>query len=81
MNALQGARNTIERCNPKLAITVYHKPEDLFTIPQFIKNLSLDYQLYLDHFTSGMTDTVLFAIPRVGTTTLSQPHIPETVTS
>jgi FkbM family methyltransferase len=63
MNALHGARKTIERFAPKLAITVYHKPEDLFTIPQFIKSLRADYTLYLDHFTSGMLETVLFAIP------------------
>lgn len=64
MNALEGARKTIERFAPRLAITVYHKPEDLFTIPQYIKQMRPDYTLYLDHFTPGMLETVLFAVPR-----------------
>jgi FkbM family methyltransferase len=64
LNALEGSKNTIKRFAPKLAICVYHKPEDLFTIPQFIKSLRPDYTLYLDHFTTSMFETVLFAVPR-----------------
>jgi len=77
MNALKGARKTIERFGPKLAITVYHKPEDLFTIPQLMKSIRPDYDLYLDHFTTGATETVLFAVPRGGRTAVSQPRISE----
>jgi len=81
MNALHGARKTIARFAPKLAITVYHKTEDLFTIPQLIKSIRPDYDLYLDHFTSGMSETVLFALPKVGTTTLSQSHVSKPIDS
>lgn len=37
MHALSGAQETIRRCHPVLAIAVYHKAEDLVTIPQCIK--------------------------------------------
>ena len=37
MHALSGAQETIRRCHPVLAIAVYHKAEDLVTIPQYIK--------------------------------------------
>jgi hypothetical protein len=64
LNALEGAANTIKRFQPKLAICVYHKPEDIFVIPQLIKRLNPDYTLYLDNFTSGPYETVLFALPK-----------------
>jgi len=45
MEALLGSNITISKNKPKLAIAVYHKPEDLLLIPNYIKNLSLDYKI------------------------------------
>lgn len=64
MNALIGAVNTLKKFKPKLAISVYHKPDDFITIPKFINNLDLDYEFYLDHHTIHFWETVLYAIPR-----------------
>lgn len=61
-NALLGAKETIKKFGPKLAITVYHKPEDLLEIPHLIMEIRPDYQLYLDHFTKSNAETVLFAV-------------------
>lgn len=38
LEALKGAKETIQRCMPKLAICVYHKKEDLITIPQYLRS-------------------------------------------
>ena len=62
MKALQGAENVIRRCRPKLAVCVYHRPEDLFTIPQYIKELNLDYKLYLRKYQPYGIETVLYAV-------------------
>lgn len=59
--ALRGASKTIRKYRPKLAICVYHKPDDLCVIPQLIKSMVPEYKLYLDHFTMNSTETVLFA--------------------
>ncbi len=59
--ALRGCANTIKREKPKLAICVYHKPEDLITIPQYIKNLVPEYRLYLRHHQFISWETVLYA--------------------
>lgn len=65
LNALRGAEATIRRYKPLLAISVYHKPEDLLTIPQFIQSLSADYKLYLrGHHPELAFELVLYAIPK-----------------
>lgn len=60
--ALEGAKETISRDRPKLAISLYHKPEDFITIPQYIKEEYPDYELYIDHYTIHAEETVLYAI-------------------
>lgn len=44
-NALAGARQTIIRWKPRLAIAAEHKPEDEVEIPKAIRNTRTDYQM------------------------------------
>jgi len=60
--AIEGARNTIVTHKPKLAISVYHKKEDLISIPQLILSLNPNYKLYLRQHSIYSHDTVLYAI-------------------
>lgn len=62
LEALKGAEKTIKQYKPKLAICVYHKPEDIIEIPKYIASLNLGYQFYLRHYTDNMNETVLYAI-------------------
>ncbi len=59
--ALKGAVETIKRFKPKLAISLYHSLTDFFEIPKLIDDLNLGYKFYLDHFTHGGGETVLYA--------------------
>lgn len=45
--ALAGARNHIVNEKPKLLISAYHIPDDIFDIPKMIKDMRDDYKLYL----------------------------------
>lgn len=60
--ALLGARKTIKRCRPKLAISVYHKPEDIWELPELILDIYPDYELYIRHYSLRDAETVLYAI-------------------
>lgn len=60
--ALHGACNTIKRCKPKLAISLYHKPEDLTEIPLYIHELVPEYKLYIRHYSNELVETVLYAV-------------------
>lgn len=62
--ALEGARITLARYRPKLAVSLYHQDEDLLNIPRFVQSLGLGYKLYLGHFTIHQEETVLFATAR-----------------
>ena len=63
MEALKGATKIIEISKPILAICVYHKSEDLFTIPQYIKKLNPNYKFYLrKHSNVSSHELVLYAI-------------------
>jgi FkbM family methyltransferase len=59
--ALRGARATLLRDRPRLAISLYHRPEDWTTIPRFLDDLGVGYQFSLGHFTIHAEETVLFA--------------------
>ena len=60
--ALRGAERIIREQRPKLAICVYHKPEDMWEIPGLILQYHPDYKLYLRHYSISDTETVLYAI-------------------
>ena len=47
LDALKGAERLLKEYRPKLAICVYHKVEDIFTIPKFIKSVVPGYRLKL----------------------------------
>ena len=62
LKALEGAKETIKKFHPKLAISIYHKKEDIIEIPAYILSLHPNYKLYIRHYTFGDTDTVLYAV-------------------
>ena len=63
LSMLRGAEQTIRRCRPTLAISAYHSFSDLWTIPQWIHKLNLEYKVYLRHHSPRFSETVCYAIP------------------
>lgn len=61
LKALGGAKQTILKNHPRLAICIYHKPEDIVEIPFYILELVPEYKFYIRHYTSHMWETVLYA--------------------
>ena len=47
--AIEGAILTIKNYNPKLMISLYHRNEDIFSIPLQIKEINPDYKFFLRH--------------------------------
>lgn len=62
MNALLGARETIKKYKPKLMISLYHKPNDIWELPLFVKELVPEYKIYIRHHRTTPNDTVLYAV-------------------
>ncbi|MCI9079900.1 MAG: FkbM family methyltransferase, partial [Lachnospiraceae bacterium] len=58
---LKGAENIIKNNVPKLAVCLYHKPEDLYEIPLYLKSLVPEYKIKIRHHTYNIYDTVLYA--------------------
>ena len=62
LEALKGAERIIREHKPKLAICAYHKPEDVYTLPELAKSYRDDYKFYLRHYSITSFETVLYAI-------------------
>lgn len=58
--ALQGAKSVIKKFKPKLAISAYHKKDDLITIPKLIHQIRPDYNFYLNCTTGFGGEIVLY---------------------
>ena len=63
--AIEGAKQIIKKYHPKLAISVYHKVDDFWKIPEQIFKIRKDYTIYLRHYTEGISETVMFFIPKL----------------
>ena len=59
--ALRGAKASLERWRPKLTISLYHRPEDFFSIPLWLDSLGCGYRFFLDHYSIHSEETVLYA--------------------
>lgn len=60
--ALLGGSKIISQYKPKLAISIYHKLEDIWKLPWLIHELNPDYMFYLRHYSFSWSETVLYAL-------------------
>ncbi len=63
-DAIDGAKETIKKYKPILAICVYHKAEDWYKIPQKVLEIESEYKIYLRHYMEGIFETVMYFIPQ-----------------
>lgn len=61
LKALEGAKYTILKNKPKLAICIYHKPYDVVDLAEYILELVPEYKLFIRHYCFNMWETVLYA--------------------
>jgi FkbM family methyltransferase len=64
MEALQGARKTIQRHAPVLAVCVYHRQNHLWRIPLLLRELRDDYAFFLRPHNEEGWDLVCYAVAR-----------------
>ena len=61
-DALNGSKYILNNYKPKLAISSYHTKNDLWTIPQIIKNSNPNYKIFFDHHLPIEWEACFYAI-------------------
>ena len=64
-DAILGAKNHIQSDRPRMLVSSYHLPEDIFEIPYLINSIREDYKFYMRFNGCGCLwpcDFVLFAV-------------------
>lgn len=61
IEAIKGAKKILARYKPRLAISVYHKPEDIIDIPLLLWEIVPEYKFCLRHYRSSRREIVLYA--------------------
>lgn len=62
LEALRGAAGVIRRDRPRLQVCLYHKVEDLWEIPLYIKSIAPEYRMFVGHHSCCALDTVLYCV-------------------
>ena len=62
LSMLKGAYKTIKKDMPALAISIYHKSNDICEIPIYIKKHFPEYNLFMRHHSNGEAELVLYCI-------------------
>ncbi|HLW47004.1 MAG TPA: FkbM family methyltransferase [bacterium] len=63
IDALVGAAASIRRWAPALLIATYHRPSDLWRVPETVEEIRSGYRLFLRQHDGGIIETVLYALP------------------
>jgi FkbM family methyltransferase len=59
--ALRGSSMILREFKPRLAVSTYHKPDDLWKIPEIIKKLNPKYKIYFGHHSPMNWESVYYA--------------------
>lgn len=62
-DAIEGAVETIIKWNPVLALSVYHKPEDIWSIFEQVNSIGTYSKFHLRTYGEQTFDTILYCVP------------------
>jgi FkbM family methyltransferase len=61
-HAIRGATGQIGEHRPRLALSVYHSPDDLWRLPHLVSGIRDDYRMYMRHYSTSVADTVVYCL-------------------
>ena len=61
--ALRGTGRLLRQSRPTLAVSIYHRPDDLWQLPLYLHSLGLRYRLYLRTQGEDGMDVICYAVP------------------
>ncbi|MEA5089539.1 FkbM family methyltransferase [Solidesulfovibrio sp.] len=61
--ALRAGIKTIVQHKPRMAVSLYHLPQDLYELPIFIKKILPDCKYFLGHHHASLHETILYVKP------------------
>jgi len=61
---VKGGEEVIRKWRPKLAISLYHRWEELFSILLWPDGLKCGYRFFLDHYSMQREETILYGQAR-----------------
>lgn len=59
---VKGAAELIKKNKPIVAVSIYHNLKELVNIPIILRSLVPEYRLYMRHYSSGTSESVLYAV-------------------
>jgi FkbM family methyltransferase len=62
-DAIVGGSTVIGATMPVLAVSLYHKPEDLWDLPLLVQSIRPDYRMYARRYSDERWEQVLYAVP------------------
>lgn len=62
--AIIGMKDIIAKYSPVLAISLYHKPSDLWELPLLIHKINENYNMYIRIYGNLGTELVLYCVPK-----------------
>lgn len=63
LQALKGAKEIINNSRPVLAISIYHNPQDIWLLPEYIFSITEDYKYFIRQHHYNSFDSVFYAVP------------------
>jgi hypothetical protein len=61
--ALKGCARLLERARPLMAISLYHRPDDLWQLPLYVDSLALGYRPFLRTQGEDGMDVIGYFVP------------------
>lgn len=61
--ALRGAEELIAAAPPLMAVSIYHRPDDLWKLPIYLKSIDPSYRLFLRTQGEDGMDVICYAVP------------------
>lgn len=60
LEMLKGAKNLIRKFKPNVALSIYHKWDDFFAIPEYLKSIVPEYNISIRHHGHLFAETVCY---------------------
>ena len=64
ISALRGMMEIIKRCHPILAVSLYHRPQDIWEIPELLGEISENYSFYIRQHFFNTFECVFYAVQK-----------------